>query len=282
MSDWEQVLVGLRAGESADTEVLKSCCAGFYSSGWAEQLLGTSYHPGGMQLTERLGELLELKPGDKVLDAACGSGASAAFLAERFGVEVVGVDYSGSSVERARAMADSADLSRGGALRFVPGDVEHLDFADGSFDAAICECAFCIFTDKPAAASEISRVLKPGGRFGLSDIAREGPLPESLESIIAWIGCIADAYPASEIQRMLEASGFTVSGVERHDDALAALVEKVATSMMGIEVMAGLGKLELSTDFDLDEAKEALRASGQAVRDGALGYVVMVGELAAV
>lgn len=279
MSDWEQVLVGLRAGETADAEVLKSCCAGFYSSEWAEQLLGTSYHPGGMQLTERLGELLELKPGDTVLDAACGSGASAVFLAERFGVEVVGVDYADPSVDRAQSLAGSADLSRGGSLSFVQGDVEQLDFADDSFDAAICECAFCIFTDKPAAAREIARVLKPGGRFGLNDIVREGPLPPSLESIIAWIGCIADAYPASEIQMMLEASGFTVSDVDRHDDALAALIEKVATSLMGIEVMAGLGKLEVPAEFDLDEAKEALRVSGQAVSDGALGYVVMIGEL---
>ena len=64
---------------------LKACCANLYESEWAKLLLGDSFHPGGLQMTERLGVLLQLQPGMVVLDIASGIGSSAVFLAERFG-----------------------------------------------------------------------------------------------------------------------------------------------------------------------------------------------------
>jgi ubiquinone/menaquinone biosynthesis C-methylase UbiE len=62
----------------------------------------------------------------------------------------------------------------------------------------ICECAFCTFRDKSAAASEFARVLKPGGKVGLSDLTRSGILPAELDGLLAWVACIADARPISE------------------------------------------------------------------------------------
>jgi len=78
---------------AAEQESLKQCCARLYESDIARLLLGESFHPGGLKLTQRLGEILGLGPDSRVLDVASGKGTSAIFLAQRFGCEVVGVDY---------------------------------------------------------------------------------------------------------------------------------------------------------------------------------------------
>ena len=84
-------------------ETVKQCCARLYESDFAKMLLGDSFHPGGLKLTERLGTLLGLTAQSRVLDIASGKGTSALFLAERFGCEVLGIDYSGQNVEKASA-----------------------------------------------------------------------------------------------------------------------------------------------------------------------------------
>src|SRR5713226_8065627 len=89
----------------ASTEILKRCCARLYESDFAKILLGDSFHPGGVGLTERLGTLLGLTAVSRVLDIASGKGTSAQFLAERFGCEVVGVDYGEHNVEQSNAAA---------------------------------------------------------------------------------------------------------------------------------------------------------------------------------
>jgi len=76
-----------------EQERVKQCCAQLYESDLAKLLLGDSFHPGGVRLTERLGEILGLGPLSRVLDVASGEGTSAIFLAEHFGCQVLGVDY---------------------------------------------------------------------------------------------------------------------------------------------------------------------------------------------
>src|SRR5689334_3940438 len=189
----------------SDANEVKFCCAAAYGSEWARLLLGDSFHPGGMDLTERLGALLELAPGKRVLDVAAGKGTSAIHLARRFGCAVVGIDYGGANVRAATQAAEAADVAH--LVHFAEGDAERLTAADASFDAVICECAFCTFPDKPAAAAEFARVLRRGGRVGLSDLTRAGDIPPDLRGLLAWIACIADAQPLSEYQRSLAEAG---------------------------------------------------------------------------
>jgi ubiquinone/menaquinone biosynthesis C-methylase UbiE len=172
---------------------IKQCCAAAYDSDAVKLLLGDSLHPGGLALTERLGRMLNLGPQSRVLDVAAGRGTSALTLAARFGCEVIGLDYSWRKVDAAKRDASERGLSR--TVRFYCGDAERLPFADGAFDAIVCECALCTFPNKQPAAKEFARVLRPGGRFGLSDLTRQGTLPSELESFVAWIACIADAQP---------------------------------------------------------------------------------------
>jgi arsenite methyltransferase len=163
---------------TASAEEIKSCCAALYQSDLARMLLGESFHPGGAALTAHLGELLQLAPASLVLDVACGEGASAILLAQRFGCRVLGIDYGEDAVRRANERV--RDLGLEHLVSFQRGDAERLAVASASFDAVLCECSFCTFPDKTAAAAEFARVLKPGGRVAMSDLVRSGDVPPEL------------------------------------------------------------------------------------------------------
>src|SRR5712691_1824832 len=188
---------------AVEHETVKQCCARLYESDVAKLLLGDSFHPGGVQLTERLGQLLDLGPQRRVLDVASGKGTSAIFLAERFGCEVIGIDYGGQNVDEANREAAAKHL--GGRVRFERADAELLPVPDASLDAVICECAFCTFPNKSIAAGEFARVLRLGGQVGLSDLTRGPVLPKELDSLLAWVACVADAQPIDSYATYLRA-----------------------------------------------------------------------------
>ena len=252
-------------------DTLKQCCARLYESDFARLLLGDSFHPGGTRLTERLGELLGLDAQSRVLDIASGTGTSALFLAECFRCEVVGVDYGSHNVEQSNAAAKARGQDK--RVNFQAGDAERLQFPDASFDAVICECAFCTFPDKTAAAREFARVLRSGGGIGLSDLTRGSALPEELSGLLAWVACIADAQPVDNYVRYLCEAGFRVERVEPHDEALLEMVNQVRMKLLGAEIMVGLRKLELP-EVDFAAAKEMARSALYAVREGSLGYAI--------
>lgn len=253
---------------------VKQCCARLYESDFAKLLLGDSFHPGGLKLTERLGTLLGLTSQCRVLDIASGKGTSALFLAERFGCEVLGIDYSGENVEQASGAAAAKGIDA--RVTFRVGDAERLPVADSSFDAIICECAFCTFPDKPAAASEFARVLRSGGGIGLSDLTRGAVLPKELDGLLAWIACIADAQPVETYVQYLRPAGFRVDQTERHGEALLEMVNQVRVKLLGVEIMVGLKKLDLP-GVDLAAAKQMAQAALAAIQQGALGYVIICG-----
>jgi ubiquinone/menaquinone biosynthesis C-methylase UbiE len=257
---------------------VKECCARLYESDIAQWLLGDSFHPGGLALTQRLGSLLRLTASDRVLDVACGRGASAIFIAEHFGCEVVGIDYGNATVEVARAQAAAKGLAS--RVFFRQGDAESLPFGEGEFDALICECAFCTFPDKTLAARDFARVLRPNGRLGLSDLTRTHQLPPDLNGLLAWIACIADALPANEYVELLRHEGFAVDAPELHAEALRELVHQVRGRLLAAEVMQGLRRIALP-DFDFATARTTAKAAAAAIERGELGYVLITGTSAA-
>src|ERR1035437_579000 len=195
---------------------VKQCCATFYGSDLARHLLGESFHPGGTRLTERLGNLLSLTRESQVLDVASGRGTSAFHLAEFFGCKVTGVDLSEENVRLATAEASQRGLA--GQINFQLGDAERLPFGDETFDAILCECAFCTFPSKAVAAGEFYRVLIPGGQLGLSDLTRSEAEIPGLEGLLSWIACIGDALPADRYVATLQQAGFQAPLVEDHSD----------------------------------------------------------------
>jgi SAM-dependent methyltransferase len=251
---------------------VKQCCAAFYGSDLARLLLGDSFHPGGTELTGRLGALLDLTSDSRVLDVASGRGTSAFHLAESFGCKVVGVDLSEENVRAAAAEAANRGLDQ--LVAFQLGDAERLPFEDGSFNAIVCECAFCTFPSKSIAAQEFYRVLKTAGQAGLSDLTRTTEQLPGLEGLLSWIACIGDALPLERYVGILEEAGFGIQRVEDHSDALLEMVRQVQAKLLGAEIMAGLRKIDLP-GVDFTTGKQFAQAAMQAVRDGKLGYGVI-------
>ena len=185
-----------------------------------------------------------------------------------------GIDFGPENVKQAAARANAAGV--GHLVRFQQGDAEKLGFPNASFDAVLCECAFCTFPGKHLAASEFARVLCPGGRVGLSDLTRLAQLPEELQGLLAWVACIADARPVEEYVGYLEAAGIRNVEVETHDEALAELVRNIQAKLLGAELMSKLKKLDLE-GIDFAKAKVLASAASEAVRARRLGYAFVLG-----
>ena len=250
----------------------KGCCARLYESDVVSLLLGDSYHPGGLALTERLGELLHLNPDDRVVDIASGTGASALHLADRFGCRVTGFDLSQRNVDRANGQAARIGLAE--RVRFECGDAERLPLPDESVDALVCECAFCTFPDKPEAARELARVLRSDGRVGLSDITRADGPSDDLNDLVAWIACLGDARSPDTYAGWLAAAGLTVSVIELHDDALTEMVRSIGVRLMGADVLTALKKIDLP-GVDFEAARRMANQARAAIERGQLGYAII-------
>jgi len=175
------------------------------------------------------------------------------------------------SSSRTRRLRQEAWIKR---VNFRSGDAERLPFPDASFDAVICECAFCTFPDKTAAAREFARVLRGGGGIGLSYLTRGPVLPEELSGLLTWVARIADARPVDTYVRYLCDAGFLVERVEPHDEALLEMVNQVCTKLRHTEILVGLRKLELA-GVDFTPAKKMARSAASAVQEGGLGYAII-------
>lgn len=265
--------VRLPGGAAVDAETVKSCCASVYGSDLVALFLGDSHHPGGAALTRRLADLLDLRPGQQVLDVASGTGASAFLLAAERSVEVVGVELGEAQVSRARSGAERLGLA--GRVRFEVSDAERLCLPEASFDAAVCECAFCTFPSKDAAAAELARVLRPGGRVGISDIWLEpDQLDEELRGLSGWVACLADARPIAELRHILEGAGLDVSHVERHDDALAETIDQIEARIRALKVV----DLPALRGLDYKRGIALARQAARVVDEGRGGYVLLVAQ----
>jgi arsenite methyltransferase len=253
---------------------VKQCCANVYGSAAVTYLLGNSFHPGGLGLTEELACLLALTVDSLVLDVASGKGTSAFFLAERFGCRIVGIDLSEENVRQANAEAQARGLND--RVEFQVGDAESLPFESGTFDAILCECAFCTFPTKAVAAAEFYRVLRSGGRVGISDITRDTTYLPRLDGLLAWIACIGDAQTLDQYADRLTEADLTVIARQSCDHHLQEMVQNIRGKLLVADILIGLKKLELP-GVDLQQAKVFSAAAHDAIAKGHLGYGLLVG-----
>ncbi|QDV38924.1 arsenite methyltransferase [Tautonia plasticadhaerens] len=153
-----------------------------------------------------------LREGEVVVDLGAGGGLDVLLAARKVGPtgKAVGIDMTPEMVDLARRNAEAAGVSN---VEFHLATIDDLPLADASVDCVISNCVINLAPDKPAVLREVARVLKPGGRLAVSDIALKKDLPGELgNDLMAYVGCIAGAIPIDDYRRMLLDAGF--SGVE--------------------------------------------------------------------
>jgi ubiquinone/menaquinone biosynthesis C-methylase UbiE len=158
--------------------------------------------------------LATLNPGETVLDLGSGGGIDVLLSARRVGPtgKAYGLDMTDEMLDLARANQRKAGLEN---VAFLKGDIERIPLPDNSVDVVISNCVINLAADKDKVLREAFRVLKPGGRFAVSDVVTRGAmLPEIRERILLWVGCIAGALEESDYRAKLVAAGFEDVGVE--------------------------------------------------------------------
>src|SRR6187431_131958 len=150
-----------------------------------------------------------LGPGEVVVDLGSGGGLDVFLAARKVGPtgKAIGIDMTPEMVERARAGARKQGFTN---VEFHRSTIDDIPLPDDSADVVISNCVINLAPDKPAVLREVFRVLKPGGRVAISDIALKKPLPPELgNDLLAYVGCIAGAVPIGEYVAELKAAGFS-------------------------------------------------------------------------
>jgi arsenite methyltransferase len=159
--------------------------------------------------------LAELKPGETVLDLGSGGGIDVLLSARRVGQagKAYGLDMTDEMLALARENQRKAGVEN---VEFLKGEIENIPLPDNSVDVIISNCVINLSGDKDMVLREAFRVLKPGGRFAVSDVLVRGEVPAEIRhSVELWIGCVAGALAESEYQSKLAAAGFEGIGIEQ-------------------------------------------------------------------
>jgi AhpD family alkylhydroperoxidase len=219
----EQIREAVRDGYGKIAKTGGTCCGpSCCGSGAAEQVARSVGYseaelatlPEGANMGLSCGNptaIASLKAGEAVLDLGSGGGFDVFIAAQKVGPtgRVIGVDMTPDMVSKARH-GTAAYTQRTGLdnVEFRLGEIEHLPVADASVDVVISNCVLNLSPDKPQVWREIGRVLKPGGRVAISDLALLKPLPEEIRNMIeSLIGCVAGAVPVDQTRAMAEAAG---------------------------------------------------------------------------
>lgn len=158
--------------------------------------------------------LAELKAGETVLDLGSGGGIDVLLSARRVGP--TGKAYGLDMTDEMLALANENKRKAGAAnVEFLKGEIEHIPLPDNSVDVIISNCVVNLSGDKPRVIREAFRVLKPGGRFAVSDVVVQGDVPPDIRrSMELWIGCVAGALEVAEFEQLLTGAGFTAVDIE--------------------------------------------------------------------
>jgi SAM-dependent methyltransferase len=196
-----------------------SCCGSTASTGCADPITSNLYDSGqAAELPQEailasLGcgnptALANLNAGETVLDLGSGGGIDVLLSAKRVGS--TGKAYGLDMTDEMLALANENKRKSGIAnVEFLKGEIEHIPLPDNSVDVVISNCVINLSSDKDAVLREAFRVLKPGGRFAVSDVVTRGEmLPEVRNSLLLWVGCVAGSLEESDYRTKLAAAGF--------------------------------------------------------------------------
>jgi arsenite methyltransferase len=210
--------------------------------------------------------LASLKPGEVVLDLGSGGGFDVFIAGRKVGPtgRAIGVDMTPEMLAKARKnIAPYRERSGLDNVEFRLGEIEHLPLADNSVDAVISNCVINLSPDKGQVWREIARVLKPGGRVAVSDLALFKPLPQEVREMVeALVGCVAGAALVSETKRMAQEAGLTEIRLNPRKDYVAAMTDWNDPLYKKIveHLPAGSGPGDYITSLEVMARKPASRA----------------------
>lgn len=260
----------------------KACCADLYQSELAQLILGDTRHPGGLGLTNRLGRLMGLKRGDRVVDLASSNGVSALAIARTFHCQVVGIEYGRAAAVQAWKRARDAVVPT--QAWFLQGDAELPPLKPTAFDAVIAECSLSLFPNKEMALQQCATLLRSGGKLGISDVTLEpGCLPEELNNSLGQMLCMTEALGVEGYAGLIKGAGLVDLSRENASEHLSELLDKIKSGLQALAYFAGpesvlatepmLPDLPANTNWIalVDKLKQLLD-------QGLLGYWIYVGE----
>jgi SAM-dependent methyltransferase len=276
----------MRTSDSKTVEILRETVrAGYAEIATRERTLGSggccgpaATCCGGERLAERVGygadelealpdgadmglscgnptAIASLKPGEVALDLGSGGGFDCFIAGPKVGAtgRVIGVDMTSEMLSKARrnvvAYRERSGLDN---VEFRLGEIEHLPVADASVDVVISNCVLNLSPDKSQVWREIARVLKPGGRVAVSDLALLRPLPQEVREMVeALVGCVAGAVLVEETHRMMQAAGlsdirltpkpsYVKALSERQDPLYRRIVEKLPVGTTAADFVTSL------------------------------------------
>jgi len=158
--------------------------------------------------------LAKLDPGETVLDLGSGGGIDVLLSAKRVGPtgKAYGLDMTDEMLALANENKRKSGLTN---VEFLKGEIEHIPLPDNSVDVIISNCVINLSADKYRVFAEAYRVLRPGGRFAVSDVVTKGEVPAEIrKSVLAWVGCVAGALEQDDYRGKLEAAGFEQVSLE--------------------------------------------------------------------
>lgn len=203
--------------------------------------------------------LAELRAGEVVLDLGSGGGIDVLLSAQRVGPTgmAYGVDMTDEMLALARANQKAAGVTN---VEFRKGDIEHIPLANDSVDVIISNCVINLSADKRKVLTEAFRVLKPGGRFAVSDVIVRGDMPDDVRrSAELWVGCVAGALEEQEFLTLLREAGFENPSIEPTRIYTGADARSFAES-------AGLDVERIATEIDGKFMSGFVRATKPATR----------------
>src|ERR1700678_986829 len=158
--------------------------------------------------------LAKLNAGETVLDLGSGGGIDVLLSARRVGPtgKAYGLDMTDEMLALANENKKKAGVEN---VEFLKGEIEHIPLPNNSVDVIISNCVINLSSDKGQVLNEAFRVLKPGGRFAVSDVVTRGEMPSEIrQSVLLWVGCVAGALEENDYLRKLQDAGFAEAEVE--------------------------------------------------------------------
>ena len=255
----------------------KACCADLYQSDLARLVFGDTLHPGGLALTNRLARLMDIRPGDWVADLASGRGASAMAVSRVFHCKVVGLEFGAAAAAQARAK--SLAPPEASETHFLCADAESPPLRPGRFDGVFCECSMSLFPDKPAAVRQIAELLRPGARFGLSDVTvMPDSLPRELEGTLGQLLCLADALDVPGYVNLLEDAGLKILHQQDSSDEILKILDDAAGKLEGFQAWQSVTQQQSQELQALEKAPQVMSTLRRLVQGGQLGYWLFVAQ----